>query len=196
VVIEELRPWRGNAISLAGKHLQDVLVDLHRDVIDVRAEASFRRQPSNGMRRWDTRTFRVVGIWNDGENRYHLHITNLSKETFAAAEITELHRLRWEVELLFRELKSSFALEGIWVSEPVIIEPLLVVAVPSLVVSRTILDQLRELEATAARTTGDEPAEIPSERASKVVRRHADTIHCQLMLKRGYDWSGLDAVLH
>lgn len=198
-VIEECRTWRGNAIPLAGNQLQDVLGDLHRDVIDVRAEVSFRRQPYNGTRRHDTATFRVVGLWNDGEERYHLYITNLSAETFDAAEIAQLYRLRWEVELLFRELKSSFGLDRIRVSEPVIIETLLVVAALSLVVSRVILDQLRDLEQLATgpgeSRSSEAPRPIPTERGSAVIQRHADLIHHQLMLELGYDWPALDGLL-
>ena len=49
-IVEELRDWRGNAISLTGKKLHDVLDDLHRDVIGVRVEVSFRRRSYNGSR--------------------------------------------------------------------------------------------------------------------------------------------------
>ena len=41
LIIEGLREWRGNAISLTDKKLHDVLDDLYRDVINVRAEVSF-----------------------------------------------------------------------------------------------------------------------------------------------------------
>lgn len=36
-ITDELRRWRGNAISLEGKQLQDVLPDLYRSEIDVTA---------------------------------------------------------------------------------------------------------------------------------------------------------------
>lgn len=198
-IVEELRTWRGNTIPLAGNPLQEVLPDLQRDVIDVRVEVSFLRQPYGGTRSRDTETFRVVGIWNDGEERYHLYITNLSPDTFDAAEIAQLYRLRWEVELLFRELKTRFGLDKLRVSEPVIIEALLVVAALSLVVSRIILEQLRELEPLAVGEGSEHPSEatsrIPTERGSAVIRRHADLIHHQLMLDLGYDWPDLDEVL-
>jgi len=197
--VEELRAWRGNAIPLEGRDLQAVLDDLQRDVIDVRATVSFRRQPSDGTRSQAARTFRVVGRWNDDEERYHLYITNLSAEAFTAAEIGQLYRVRWEVELLFKELKSTFGLDRVQVSEPVIIEALLVVAALSLVVSRVILDQLRELNAIEARATGEDPVEvraaIPNPRGSAVIERHAELIHEYLMLELGYTWPDLDGLL-
>lgn len=104
------------------------------------------------------------------------------------------------VELLFRELKSSFGLDKLRVSGPVIIETLLVVAALSLVVSRSILEQLRELERVAPGPAGEDsseaPCSIPTERGSAVIRRHAEVIHLQLMVELGYDWPDLDAVLY
>lgn len=69
-IVEELRDWRGNAISLAGEKLHDVLDDLHRDVIDVLVEVSFRRRSYNGSCSGATRTFRLVGVWNEEAKKY------------------------------------------------------------------------------------------------------------------------------
>lgn len=38
-IVDQLREWRGNAISLEGEQLQAVLDDLHQDVIDVDGDA-------------------------------------------------------------------------------------------------------------------------------------------------------------
>ena len=76
-IVAELREWRGNAISLSGKQLHDVLDDLHRDVIDVRVEVSFRRRSYNGSRSGATRIFRVVGVWNDDAEKYHLYVESV-----------------------------------------------------------------------------------------------------------------------
>lgn len=90
-IVEELRDWRGDAISLTGKKLHEVLDDLQRDVIDVRGEVSFRRRSHNGSRSGATRTFRVVGIWNDDEEKYHLYVTNLPVAEYSASDIAQLY---------------------------------------------------------------------------------------------------------
>lgn len=76
-ITAKLREWRGDAISLEGEQVQDILDDLHRDVIDVDGEVEFKRRIYNGTRSRAIETFRVVGVWNDEEDRYHLYITNL-----------------------------------------------------------------------------------------------------------------------
>ena len=94
LIVEELREWRGNVISLSGEKLHDVLDDLHRDVIDVRAEVSFRRRSYNESRSGATRTFRVVGVWNDDAEKYHLYVTNLPVAEYNAADIAQSYRAR------------------------------------------------------------------------------------------------------
>lgn len=144
-IVEELRDWRGNAIFLSGKRLHSVLDDLHRDVIDVRIKVSFRRRSYNGSRSGATRTFRLVGIWNEDAEKYHLYVTNLPVTDYCASDIAQLYWVRWEVELLFKELKSTYNLDQIPTSNPVAVEVLILVALISLVVSRVLLDLLREI---------------------------------------------------
>ena len=55
-----------------------------------------------------------------------------------------LYRLRWEVKLLFRELKSSYGLEKFQTSDPAIVELLVVAALLTLVVSRVLLGMFQE----------------------------------------------------
>jgi putative transposase len=61
VITAELREWRGRAIPLEGKQIQDVVGDLSRTYIDVEVEAEFKRGPYNGTQSLDTKQFRVVG---------------------------------------------------------------------------------------------------------------------------------------
>src|SRR5699024_12517631 len=89
-----LRKWRGDAISLEGKQIQDILDDLHRDVIDVDGEVGFKRRIYNSTRSRAVETFRVVGVWNDKEEHYHLYITNLPAEDYSAADRASLYQPR------------------------------------------------------------------------------------------------------
>jgi IS4 transposase len=67
-ITAEFREWRGNAISLKGNQIQDILDELHRDVIDVEGQVEFKRRVYNGTRSRAVEMFRVVGVWNDEEN--------------------------------------------------------------------------------------------------------------------------------
>jgi hypothetical protein len=50
-------------------------------------------------------TARVVCVPYDGEDRYYL--TTLSRAIFSPHDIAEMYRMRWEVELLFRQWRGA-----------------------------------------------------------------------------------------
>jgi len=94
--------------SLKGKQLRTVLDDLDRKYIDVEVEVEFKRGPYNGTQSLDTKRFRVVGVRDEDADDYHLYMTNLARKEFFPADLAEIYRCRWEVELLFRELKTQY----------------------------------------------------------------------------------------
>lgn len=65
----------------------------------------------------------------DDYKRQLLHwnfmITNISKETLNASIITELYRMRWQIELLFKVLKSTLSLDKMHVGKTKYVEAIL-----------------------------------------------------------------------
>lgn len=109
---------RGQALDLAGKRLRDVLPLLTRAELDVTVEieVDLRGQPgrpSAGGYRSQKFRWRVVGLRNEETGEYHLYITNIPREWLSVEEIALAYSQRWEVELLFKELKGCFDL-GAW----------------------------------------------------------------------------------
>jgi hypothetical protein len=45
--------------------------------------------------------------------RWGIFITNVEKEKLAAAEVAEMYRVRWNVELVFKQLKSTFHIDKV-----------------------------------------------------------------------------------
>jgi len=197
-IVEELRTWRGNSIPLEGESLQAVLDDLQRQEIDVRITLSFERKRGSGVSA--TRTFRLVGLRNEETEEYHLYLTNLGREDYSAPDIAQLYRARWEVELLFKELKSRFGLDEINTTDAYIIEALIIMAAISLMMSRVIVDELRSLEARqredeAAADADESASRLPRRRCSLAVERHAHLIQLYLMVELGYELPDLDELL-
>jgi len=158
VITAELREWRGRAIPLEGKQIQDVVGDLQRQYIDVELEATFKRRVYEGAQSLDTKQFRVVGVRTEDADDYQLYITNLPRAEFTPEEIGLLYRARWEVELLFRELKSQYALASFETSNEAIVRIQVVAALLTLIVSRAILRALCD-RATAAEDSRIIPTE-------------------------------------
>jgi len=55
---------------------------------------------------------RLIAIWSLKEKRHTYLITNLKRCEFSAQEVSLIYRLRWQVELLFKECKSHNSLHG------------------------------------------------------------------------------------
>jgi len=57
-------------------------------------------------------TVRLIAFWSLKEKRHTYLITNLKRDEFAIQEISDIYRMRWQVELLFKECKSHNSLHG------------------------------------------------------------------------------------
>ncbi len=175
-VVRELE-WRGRAIPLAGEQIHDVVDDLHREYIDVEVEAEFDRRPYGGTQSRDTKRFRVVGVRKEDADDYHLYITNLPRGVPAVRSGT-IYRCRWEVELLFRELKTQYELDEFDTTKEHVVEILLYAALLSLLVSRELLDLATE--------QADDEIVFPPERWAATFRSHAQLILHELGEYLGY----------
>jgi putative transposase len=178
VITAELREWRGRAIPLEGEQIHDVVGDLKRKYIDVEVEAEFKRGQYEGTRSRDTKRFRVVGVRNEDADDYHLYITNLPREEFLPSDLATLYRCRWEVETLFRELKTQYELDEFDTNNPVVVKILLYAALLSLLVSRDLLDLVTE--------QADDEIVFPPERWAATFRSHAQLILHELGEHLGY----------
>jgi putative transposase len=53
---------------------------------------------------------RVVGLWDSNIQDYHWFATSLDPGQFTGSEVGQIYRLRWQIELLFKEWKSLLRL--------------------------------------------------------------------------------------
>ncbi len=135
---------RGNKIDVVGKRLNDVLPRLKRQILDLDVEVEFKRRKYKGKQRTDTTTFRLVALYNPEDRKYHAYLTNIRPEVLSAEEIATLYSARWDVELIFKELKSRYALDKIATTNPQIVEAHIWVALLTLLVSRRIYCLVRD----------------------------------------------------
>jgi len=138
----------------------------------------FKRGQYGGTRSLDTKRFRVVGVRIVDADDYHLYITNVPREEFFPADLATLYRCRWEVETLFRELKTQYELAEFATSNRDVVEILVYAALLSLLVSRDLLDLITE--------QADDEIVFPPERWAATFRSHARLILHELGEYLGY----------
>lgn len=144
-IVRNNRPCRGQAVELEGQRLREVLPKLERKVIDVMVEVEFDRRTYRGKSSRDRAQMRLVGVFNEETQKYHLYLTNIAADRLSAEQIAETYRLRWQVELLFKELRTHYRLDQLPSAKRVVVEALVYAAILTLIISRQILQALRQL---------------------------------------------------
>ena len=144
LIVAVNRVHRGRAVPLVGERLRSCVDRLHREVLDVEVSVRFERRRYAGRTRSAVQQLRVVGIRDPRTGDYHLYITNVPLDKLAAEDIQATYALRWQVELLFKELKHCYRLDQMPSRKREIVEALLYAAILTLIVSRRLLDVVRK----------------------------------------------------
>jgi len=91
-----------------------------------------------GKQKKDEMLVRLVAVYNDEDEKHHKYITNIQKDVLNAKDIAKLYGTRWDIELLFKELKSRYALDVLETKNVQIIEAFIWTAMLTLIISRRI----------------------------------------------------------
>ncbi len=143
LIVDLNKKCRGQSIDVKGKRLSTILPKLKRKVLDVNVEISFKRRKYKGKQNPDTETFRMIAILNEETGEYHTYLTNISIDVLKAEDITKLYGARWDIELVFKELKSRYAMDVVNTTNPNIVEAYIWIAILTLLVSRRIYSIVR-----------------------------------------------------
>ncbi len=92
----------------------------------------------------DAVALRVIRIRGRMGTPDHWYVTDLSPEEFSPEEIAELYRLRWQIELLFKELKSEVALDEMPSQREEVVRVLVYATLIAIVLSRFICGEAAE----------------------------------------------------
>jgi putative transposase len=117
---------------------------------------------------------RLIAIWDSNQERHRQYLTSVSETKLAARDATAIYAMRWEIELLFRELKTPLRAKQMPSANKAAVEALLYASLLALAVARSLH------RAVAAQPRGIlEP--FPIERWTVVIR-HAAPALLQLLL--------------
>jgi len=144
VITAANRKWRGRAVDVVGKKLQEVLPTLERGVLDVTVRVRFQARVYKGIRRHRTREFRLVALRNEETGAYHCYLTNVAAERLPAEEVARTYALRWQVELLFLAMKTHGHLDQLPSSKRCVVECLVWASVLEVLVSQELYKLVRK----------------------------------------------------
>ena len=113
-----------------GRSLQDVLPSLPRRRLDLDVQ-------------WDrpggkTLPLRMVLLWTRHKKQYLVLVTNVPRRILMAREVLQVYRLRWQVELLFKEWKSYANLHAFTSANAPLVEGLIWASLCAAALKRTL----------------------------------------------------------
>lgn len=95
---------------------------------------------------------RVVAIENEDRSDMHWYLTSVSRAVLEARDVAEAYRLRWTIELLFKQLKSGAGLETILAWRQPAVQALVYAKIAALCLSRLLELSLRDGDNEQLRT--------------------------------------------
>jgi hypothetical protein len=128
--IRTVRGPGGRLRRLEEKVLQDVLRYFPRRRLDLDVE--WDRPGERNLR------LRMILIWNRKEKNYLFLVTNVSRQILTVQEIAQVYRLRWQVELVFREWKSYANLHAFTSANAPLVEGLIWASLCAAALKRTL----------------------------------------------------------
>jgi IS4 transposase len=132
-----LQSHRREHEHLVGRKLLDQQDSIDEDIIDIDGEVTYSRKREKITHH--TARFRLVAVYNHEAGRWHRYVTNIPPAMLRAEDVSAVYAARWEIELLFRELKSVYRIEDMPSGNLHATEALLYGALLTLLVSRSLL---------------------------------------------------------
>jgi len=123
--------------DLAGKYLREVVHQLSGTFVDFDVEVTY-----GGGRRARRLELRVIGHWYEKEKVYRFYLTNVPRPQLAAEHVAAVYAARWEIELLFREIKVHYRIEQLPTRKLAVAQCLIYAALLALCLSRKLRSQL------------------------------------------------------
>ena len=146
-VIARVHTGKGDRVKARGMRLEDALVqgvlldEKGALDLDVFLEAKGKSV-----------TARVVAELSAEDAEFHWYLTSVNRDILSIDDIVEAYRLRWYIELLFKQLKSGAGLDTILASRPGAVAALVYAKVVALCLARLLELAIEEREGRHATT--------------------------------------------
>lgn len=128
--ILRLQAPRGRCRRFEGHRVRDVLGRLPRRCLDL--EVEWTQRDGSPLR------LRMVLLWIPTRRQYLSLVTSVPRRVLSARQVIAVYRLRWQVELLFKEWKSYANLHKFTSANPWLVEGLIWASLCAAALKRTV----------------------------------------------------------
>ena len=137
--LRRVRGPNGRLPQFEGRRLQEVLGRLPRRRLDL--EGEWKRPGGRTLR------LRLVLLWVAQRKEYTLLVTNVKRSVLSARQVAQVYRLRWQIELVFKEWKSYANLHEFTSANPAIVEGLIWASLCAAALKRSLAHASQRMDA-------------------------------------------------
>ncbi len=166
---------------LVGRKTKDVLPTMQGRDWQCTVDYRYRHIPERDWT-WRHIRLRLIAIWHADQERHRLYLTSVPDTKLAASDASAIYAMRWEVELLFRELKTQLRAHEMPTANKAAVEVLLYASLLALAVART-------LHRCLAETPRGVLEQFPFERWTALIRHLAHALLQLLLAPPQARWS-------
>lgn len=146
-VIARVHTGKGDRVKARGMRLEEAL--LHGVLLDDKGALDLDvLLVADGK----SVTARVVAELSASDGAFHWYLTSVSRDVLSIDDVVEAYRLRWYIELLFKQLKSGAGLDTILASRPGAVAALVYAKIIALCLARLLELAVEEREGRHATT--------------------------------------------
>jgi IS4 transposase len=146
-VIARVHTGKGDRVKARGMRLEQALVQ--GVVLDDKGALDLDVLLESGGA---SVTARVVAELSAKDGEFHWYLTSVSRDVLPIDDVVEAYRLRWYIELFFKQLKSGAGLDTILASRPGAVAALVYAKVVALCLARLLELSVEEREGRHATT--------------------------------------------
>ena len=131
--------------KIIGLDIQKAIELIKPYKLDIDAIVTVRYFPTDKKNGESPLKLRFIAVFNEETMEYHSYFTNIPEQELAGRDVAALYASRWDIEYLFREVKSENLLGRLKSKNDAITEVFIRVPIIRLIISRELFGVARKV---------------------------------------------------
>jgi hypothetical protein len=131
--------------KIIGQDIQKAIEIVKSNKLDIDAKVSVQYFSSGEKKVKNYLDLRFIAVHNEKTDEYHTYFTNIPEEELAGRDVAALYAARWDIENLFREIKSENLLGRLKSKNDVITEIFIRIPIIRLIIARELFAVARRI---------------------------------------------------
>jgi putative transposase len=131
--------------KIIGQDIQKAIEIVRSYKLDIDAKVTVRYFSSDEKKVKNSLDLRFIAVYNERTDEYHTYFTNIPAEELAGRDVASLYAARWDIENLFREIKSENLLGRLKSKNDVITEIFIRIPIIRLIIARELFAVARRI---------------------------------------------------